>query len=340
MDEYQMLMAERAAKAKRNRLIFGVLAVLVLGGGGFKMFSERKKKAAAQEKLQTFERFAEMDKSETGAFWSCVMAGQIDVGMFKAIDQIQQKIESTYFLFTSTKKNYSEYLVNECVPKIEHARQAMGGLASDAPAEYKEALDKYVASLPKMQAGLETYAERIKGRAAVKDVDSMIQDVGTAFSADVSPEGLAFEKFMYCAIPDLDKKKDIQEVLEFLANTCKKDAIPLMTRVREQCGPLLANIDKDAKVKPSKTWKTTVKKFWEEDARQLQAWEFCGKKSRKGKKVMDLEEFLTAAGDHMEARSAVKQAALDIQAAAEGKAPGEKKAEKAGEGTAPAPEGK
>jgi hypothetical protein len=335
MDEYQMLMAARNAKAKRNRLIFGVVAVAVLGGGGFKMVSERKKKTAAQEKLRTFERFAELDKTETGAFWSCLMQGQIDVGMFKAIDQIQQKIESTNFTFTATKKNYSEYLINECVPKIERARQAMGGLASDAPAEYKDALDKYLGTLPKMQAGIESYAEKIKGRVAVKDADALIQEVGAAFTAEPTPEGLAFEKFLYCAIPDLDKKKDIQEVLQFLADTCKKDALPLMTHVREQCGPLITNINKDAKVKPSKTWKTTVKKFWEDPARQLDAWDFCSRKSRKGKKVLDLEEFLTAAGDHMEARSAVKQAALDIQAAAEGKSP-----EKAPEG-APAPaEGK
>ena len=84
-------------------------------------------------------------------------------------------------------------------------------------------------------------------------------------------------------------------MLEFLAETCKKDPVTFMTKVRADCGNLVQSLDKDAKPAPSKTFKANVKKFWEEQQRQLQAWEWCGKKSRKGKKVLDLEAFLTAA---------------------------------------------
>ena len=122
---------------------------------------------------------------------------------------------------------------------------------------------------------------------------------------------MAFEKFLVCAIPDLDKKKDVQGVLEFLASTCKADAVKFMTRVREQCGPLVQNLNKDGKPAPSKTFKANAKKFYEEDQRQLQAWEYCAKRSRKGKKVLDLEEFLTASGDYIETRSDVVRAARE-----------------------------
>ena len=61
----------------------------------------------------------------------------------------------------------------------------------------------------------------------------------------------------------------------------------------------------------SKTFKANAKKFYEEQQRQLQAWEWCGKKSRKGKKVLDLEAFLTAAGDYIEARGEVVQTARE-----------------------------
>ena len=67
-----------------------------------------------------------------------------------------------------------------------------------------------MASLPKMQAGIESYAEKLKSRGAVKDVDQSIQEVGGAFSTDVTPESVAFEKFLVCAIPGLDKMKDVQ----------------------------------------------------------------------------------------------------------------------------------
>jgi hypothetical protein len=195
----------------------------------------------------------------------------------------------------------------------------MASLSSETPDDLKEALEKYLATLPRLQTGLESYAEKVKGRSAVKDVDATIQEVGGGFSADVSVESVAFEKFLVCAIPDLDKKKDIQGVLEFLASTCKTDAVKFMTRVREECGPLVQNLNKDAKPVPSKTFKANTKKFYEEDQRQLQAWEYCAKHSRKGKKVLDLEDFLNASGDYMEARAGVVQAARDAAGRITGK---------------------
>jgi hypothetical protein len=64
------------------------------------------------------------------------------------------------------------------------------------------------------------------------------------------------------------------------------------------------------------TWKTTHKQLFEEDARQLQAWESCGKRSRKGKKKEDLENFLLAVNDYMAARVGVASAAREIAQAA------------------------
>ena len=49
--------------------------------------------------------------------------------------------------------------------------------------------------------------------------------------------------------------------------------------------------------------------------RQLQAWDSCGRRSRKGKKKEDLEQFLLAVNDYMAARSGVAAAARAIQEA-------------------------
>jgi hypothetical protein len=259
-----------------------------------------------------------------GAFWNCVTSSEVDVGQFQSADQIQQRIEQAYF---TQQKTFSEHLTTECVPKIERARQVLSSMTAEMPDALKAPYEKYVATLPRMQTGLESYAEKVKGRGAVKDVDQSIQEVGGAFTADVSPESVAFEKFMVCAIPDLDKKKDIQGVLEFLADTCKKDAVKFMTGVREKCGGMVQNVNKDAKPEPSKTFKANAKKFFEEDQRQLQAWEYCAKRSRKGKKVLDLEEFLTAASDYIEARGQIRQAAVDTVSRITGETvPGPKKA--------------
>ena len=308
MDEYQRLMAERAATQRRNRLVMGAVATVLVVGGGIWWTKEKKKAAAAQEILDAGGRFAEKDKTEMGAFWNCVTSSEVDIGSFQSADQIQQRVESAYF---TQQKTFSEHLTTECVPKLERGRAAMASLLSESPADLKEALDKYLATLPRVQTGLESYAEKVKGRSVVKDVDATIQEVGGAFSPEASVESTAFEKFLVCAIPDLDKKKDIQGVLEFLASTCKTDAVKFMTHVREQCGPMIQNLNKDGKPAPSKTFKANAKKFYEEDQRQLQAWEYCAKRSRKGKKVLDLEEFLTASGDYIETRSDVVRAARE-----------------------------
>ena len=311
MDEYQRLIAERAAAQKRKRTIYGVVLVVALGAGGYWWKQQKDKANAAQAILDAAGRFAERDKTEMGAFWSCAFGSEIDVGMLQSAQQIQQKIEGAYF---TQQKTFSDHLTTECVPKIERARSALGALVADMPADLKPSLDKYVGALPRMQTGIEVYAEKIKGRGAVKDVDQSIQEVGGAFSPDATAESVAFEKFMVCAIPDLDKKKDIQGVLEYLAATCKDHALDFMTGVRDRCGALVTNVDKDGKPAPSKTFKANTKKFYEEDQRQLQAWDYCAKRSRKGKKQLDLEDFLTAAGDYMESRAALVQTAREAAA--------------------------
>jgi hypothetical protein len=308
MDEYQRLMAERAGAQKRKRTIFALVALAAVGGGGYLYQKDLGKKKAAQSILDAGGRFAERDKSDMGPFWNCLMGTEVDVGMFSSGDQIQQRVESAYF---TQQKTYSDHLTTDCIPKLEAARGAVSGLVTDFPGVLRPSLEKYVASMPKMQEGLETYAEKLKSRGATKDVDQSIQEVGAAFSPDVSPESVAFEKFLACAIPDLEKKKDIQEVLEFLADTCKKDPVAFMTKVRADCGSLVQNVDKDAKPSPSKAFKANAKKFYEEDQRQLQAWEYCGRKSRKGKKQLDLETFLIAAGDYMEARGELVKTARE-----------------------------
>ena len=45
-------------------------------------------------------------------------------------------------------------------------------------------------------------------------------------------------------------------MLQYLFETCKKgDPVAFMTRVREQCGPIVLNATKDSKPSPSKTFK-------------------------------------------------------------------------------------
>jgi hypothetical protein len=319
VEEYARQMAAREAIRKRNRMIIGGIALVAIGFIIFKQVQDRNRKAVAQEKLNFAEKFVELEKRETGAFWSCVMASEVDIGMFQKGEQFQARIESAYF---TQQKTYAEYLNTECIPKIERARQAFGGLR-DAPTELAAALAKYQEALPKLQSGLEDYAENIKKRGTTKDTDQLIQELGTAWhtTPDITAETAAFEKFLYCALPNLPKMKDAQEVLEFMSDQCfKKDPVAFMDRIRKDCGQLLVVTDKEAKVDPKSVpnWKNSHKAggILEEEMRQMQAWDSCSKKSRKGKKKEDLGQFLIAVNDYMAARSGVAAAARGIQESA------------------------
>jgi hypothetical protein len=260
----------------------------------------------AQAVLDAGGRFVDFDQHDMAPFWNCVMGAEVDVGMFSNIDQIQQRIESAYFLNPQT---FGRRLKSDCVPRLTAARVVGRRLLGDMPDVLKTPLEKYLAALPRMQEGLAHYAETLKSRKATKDVDTSIQEVGAAFTTEPTAQSVAFEKFMVCAIPDLSEKADIQTVLEFLAATCKQDAVGFMSRVRAECGKLVQNIPKRAK--PSETFEVNAEKFYEEDRRQLQAWDWCGKRSRKGQKLRELEAFLTATGDYMEARGDVAWTARD-----------------------------
>jgi hypothetical protein len=312
MDEYQRLIAERAAAAKRKRTIWTVIVVLGLGAAVYYFKKDKDRKDAGQRILDAGGRFVDKDKTEMGPFWSCLFGTDTDVGLMSSAQQIQQKVESAYF---TQQKTFSEHITTECIPKLERARGSMGALVADMAPELKPSLEKIVAALPRMQTGLEVYAEKIKSRGAVKDVDASIQEVGAAFTPDVTPQSVAFEKFLVCAIPDLAKKKDTQEVLQYLFETCKKgDPVAFMGRVREQCGPLVTNVDANAKPVPSKTFKATLKKLADAPERLGDAFADCAKWSRKGKKALDLEDFLTGAGDYMEARAELAQTAKELNA--------------------------
>lgn len=310
-DEYRQMMYAKASKARRNRAVymgFGLAALAVVAAW---MVRDSRSKGAVQEKLNFAERWVELEKRETGLFWNCVFASEVDVGMFSKADQIQQRIEAAYF---TQQKTFSDHLLTECVPKMERTRQAFAGLSSPPP-ELQAPLDAYRKTLPGLQDGVQLYAERIKNRGASKDVDQLIQEMGQAWHSEINPnpQTIAYDKFLRCAVPGLDKLKDSQALVEFFAEACyKKDPVSFMDRVRKECGPILENAE--ASGPAPKTYKATQKRLYEEDARQLSAWADCGRRARKGKKVEDLGEFLVAVGEYMSARAAFVEAARNLQA--------------------------
>jgi ribosomal protein L32 len=309
-DEYQRLLRSRAAAAKRNRLVFSVVAVVAVVVVGGLMWKDRQKKAAIQQKLNFVEEWLAIDKRETGSFWNCVTQSQTPVDNFANADQVQMKIESAYL---TAPKTFAETMNTECTSKLERAQDAAKGMV-DVPVEFQDALTKYTETLGKLKSGLDDYVVRLGQRGSMKDVDQLIQSTGDVWhsSSDPVPESIAFEKFLHCAVPGLAKRKDAQGLLEFLAEECfKKDATAFMDRVRADCGKFLTTIEPGAK--PAASYKATMKAFFEDERRMMSAWEDCAKKSRKGKKSSDLEQFLHATAEHLESRTTFGKVGREIR---------------------------
>jgi hypothetical protein len=269
----------------------------------------KQAKAKAEKKRQFADKVAALDRRETGKFWSCVMASEVDIGMFSKVDHLERGLAAAY---AARREAYPGYLTTECVPLLDRAAQAMAGLA-DVPAELAGPFGRYRASLPKLESGLASYAAGLtKQGAAGEDTDQLIQKLGTTWHTTpaLTAETAAYERFLYCAVPGLSEMKDAQQVLVFLFEECKqKDAVAFMDRVRAQCGPLLVVADKGAKVSPKSvpSWKQSHQRFLEESMRQLQAFELCSKRSRKAQSAPSAD-FLAAANEYMAARAALAAA--------------------------------
>ena len=119
-----------------------------------------------------------------GAFWNCLMGTEVDVG-------IVRERRSDPAAGGERLLHPAEDLLR--APDHRVHPQARGGARIDVGpgdrllrARSGRRSRSTSAALPKMQEGLETYAEKLKSRGATKDVDQSIQEVGAAFSPEPS----------------------------------------------------------------------------------------------------------------------------------------------------------
>lgn len=301
--------ADQARARKRTRTIYTVVAVLGLALVAVFAVRDRMKKAALGQRLQWLDAWAEKDKAEVGGLWNCLTQSNMPLDSFATAAQVQAKVEQAASV---QPKTFAEHLRVECGPIGDRVISAFGG--SDAvPAEFRPGFDAYKASLPKLKDGIATFAERLDALVEGGDLSSRVQTAGLAWHSSEAPtvESVAFEKFLQCAVPGIAKIKDAQGLLQTLAEECyKKDAAAFMQGVQDKCGSLV--MKPELTIKPSATYKTSMKKFYEPEQRMMKAWEDCVRKGRKGGRDNNLAQFLHAFSEYMEARVQIARAAKAI----------------------------
>jgi hypothetical protein len=200
------------------------------------------------------------------------------------------------------------------VPKALKASKGVKDLTP--PPEYDESLDKYGKSLAALANSLQVWAEGAPKRVEIQEREQKIKTAGETWSTTANvnkadPLAWQYDKFLHCAIPDIDKLKDSQALLELLAGKCiqKKGQeldIAFLNKLRDTCIPE----GQEAPPKATATFKGTFNKFASDYDRLAQAWGSCMRKMKKESKKDDLAQFDQAWADWINGSSGVREVAV------------------------------
>lgn len=244
-------------------------------------------------------RWTAIDRDETGLVWRCVFNNDVDIAQVDNASQVRRLIETAY---AGQKKTFADHLLGACVPKVAAARQALAAMAGPPPA-LAGSFRAYATSLAKLERALGLYAERMKTRAPIKELDDLMVEHARTWYADTkpTPRAIAYHRFLACAVPGLEELADGQALYQRLADSCfKANPLPFMERVRRECGPLLQNVD--AKASLPKSYASVRSRLSDREARQVQSWERCSDIARAQQRMQDAEELLSAVTEYLAAR--------------------------------------
>jgi hypothetical protein len=286
-------------KGKSNaKLYLAIIGVLLACGGGFAGYRMVSQRNHAKEHAAFMQSFQDLDKDDVGQFWACLIGPNLDPGIFPDNLALGGKIEGG---FQTDPKGFPDKVLDTCIPKLKGLDAKATGLTS--PPEYTDALAKYGKSLPALADGIKDWAEHAKTRIPEREADAAVEKAGTAFhgvEGKPAPEAIAYARFLRCAVPDLDKVKDEQALLQRLFDDCKKPEF--VQKARFECSKVAASTDG----KDDKQFRGVLKKFGPDD-RDVTAFSDCFRKGRKGAKRDAMAAFAKAWAAYLEAGSAVKK---------------------------------
>jgi hypothetical protein len=238
---------------------------------------------------------------QTKPFWSCLLTRDVALDALQNGQQIRRLVEQAY---GGEKAQFPDHLLADCVPAMARARQQAAALPAPPPA-LRDPLATYLASLANIEAALRLYGERLKSRESVKKVDEEMAAQAKAWheAPRPTPETIAYDRFLHCAVPELDALASGQALYDHLARRCfEQNPLPFIERVRRECGPLLREREQRA----TGTYRTTQKRLRDAEGREAQSWESCTDLARAQRRMQDADELVAAAEHYLEARRAMK----------------------------------
>lgn len=239
-------------------------------------------KAVNQTKFRQHEAFSAqflaLEQNLVADFWRCLFGPDGNGYRFTTEEFLKAALKAELF---SNPTGFSEAVRSDCAAKALRVAEQVSKL--EAPTEYRETLDQYGKSVTALARGWnEWVAEAPKQVERQKQVKKLA-GAGEEWSITEnpnksSPGAWQYDRFLHCAVPDIDKLADGQALLELLARKCIRSPrrgwepdLEFLSRLRDSCIPALQ--DPQAKAPP--TFKLTFNKFAADYDRQAQAWGSC-----------------------------------------------------------------
>jgi hypothetical protein len=291
--------------------VYLAIGLAILAAGAFVGFRSYQNRQKVKLHIAFMEGYQEFEKTQVGAFWKCLFGKDGDGRRFNAPEALNATLEGQLF---GDPKTYPEKVNSDCVPKAIKASKGIKEL--NPPPEYEEALDKYGKSLAALANTLQVWTEGAPKRVETMEKEAKLKSAGETWSTTANvnkadPAAWQYDKFLHCAVPDIDKLKDSQALLELIATKCiqkKGQEIDqaFLAKLRDTCIPEA----QEAPAKQPPTFKGTFNKFAADYDRMTQAWGSCFRKMKKESKKDDLAQFDQAWADWINGSSTVRTVAV------------------------------
>jgi hypothetical protein len=291
--------ALKKSGSKTPWLVVGVIAVAAIG---FFVYRSMQAQKTREMHVAVMKQFQDIEKDEViGKFWACLLGTGVDPGMFQNNLALSQRVEGA---FGTDPKNYPAKVREECTPKAIDAKHKIEGIT--APAMYDPALKAYAKSLADLSTAFDNWSKLAPAHLAEREVGAKVGTYGAAWHSFAGGKPgndvVAYDRFLHCAVPGVDKMKDGQALVEYLFKECKDPKY--LDHLQNECGK---EVTTEGTVQlPTAGFKTAVSKLAADD-RELSAFDDCLRKSRKSKRSDDSEEIGRAWLAYMEAGRKVRE---------------------------------
>ena len=291
-----------ALKKKGSKTPLMVVGVIAVAAIGFFVYRSMQAQKVREMHVAVMKQFQDIEKDEVvGKFWACLLGQGVDPGMFPNNLALSQRLEGA---LATDPKNFPAKVSEECTPKAIDAKHKIEDMS--APAMYQDALKAYAKSLQDLSTAFDAWAKVAPTHMAEREVGAKVGSYGSAWHAFAGgkpgSDVVAYDHFLHCAVPDVDKMKDGQALVEYLFKECKDDKY--LDHLQNVCGKEVTTEGLPAL--PTKGFKTALGKLQGDD-RELSAFDDCLRKSRKSKNKDDSEEVGRAWIAYMDAGRQVRE---------------------------------